>query len=258
MIAPEQFERELWVLSKGHMRSARKYHRDAVRIFRTRVWASSERPKGLRELSYPPKHVTPLNRANLDGDPVFYASAGLPASFVECRLSAGEHVVCSEWRNTMDMTLQGVGLSKDENALSALSNIERIYHEMFTSPDPAMYKFSARVARHLLASDQISGLLYGSVAAQNESQNVALKTAFVDAGLRFINASLYHIKGTPGPYKYVTEEIDFAVPNADDSLDWKGRRRQWMIRKPGDQLEMVSNGWCWDAYDLDGRLFDPE
>ncbi len=103
------------------MRSARKYQRDAVRTTRTRVWAGSDFRKVCANSRIPPKHLTSLNRANLEGDPVFYASAALPASFDEPRLSAGQYVVCSEWRNTMDMTLQGVGLSKDENALSMLS-----------------------------------------------------------------------------------------------------------------------------------------
>ncbi len=253
-ISPEEFERELWAASKGHVRRARQYRSGDVRIYRTRVWDSLERPKSVSDLSYPPKDSTPLNRANLEGEPVFYASAGLPASFVECRLERGQHVACAEWRTTIDVLLQEVGLSGEES----IPDIEKIYEKIFRSTDPKMYRFSARVARHLLSNDRISGLLYPSIAAQNGSHNLALKTGFVDAGLQFVNASLYFIKDITTPQQYQTEEIDFALPTNDGSLDWKGRGRQWVLRKQGDRLKMVSTGWSYDAYDLSGALIDPE
>jgi RES domain len=254
-ISPEEFERELRVLTpKGHRRAARKYNGGAVRIYRTRIWHGLKRPESILDLSYPPKHAAPLNRANLASEPVFYASAGLPASFVECRLERGQHVVCSEWRNTTDMVLQEVGLLAGGNA----SDIERIYHSIFTSTDSAMYKFSARAARQLLCGDQISGLLYSSIAAQNASHNLALKTEFVDAGLRIVNVSLYYLKNVMASLQYEIEEIDFALPKPDCSLDWKGRKRNWTLRKQGDELKMVFNGWSYDAYDVAGALVDPE
>lgn len=265
-ISPEEFERQLWTLSKGHQRRGRQYKSGDVRIYRSTIWPripttnsaanDLERPKSVDDLSYPQKHVTPLNRANLAGEPVFYASAGLPPSLVECRAEKGQHFVCSEWRNTIDLRLQEVGLSATGGTSD---DVERIYHEIFTSTDPAMYRFSARVARHLLGSgNPVSGLLYPSIAAQNASQNVALTIAFVDTGLRFVNASLYHLKSVPAPPQYEIEEIDFALPDHDGTLNWKGRRRQWVIRKQGDELRMVSTGWSWDAYDVAGALVDPE
>jgi hypothetical protein len=200
-ISPEEFERELWALSEGHRRRGRIYKSGDVRIYRTRIWPGPERPKSAADLSYPPKHATHLNRANLEGEPVFYASAALPPSFVECRLEKGQHVVCSEWRNTIDLILQEVGMLADGKTSD---DVERIYHEIFTSTDPAMYTFSARVARHLLSGDSISGLIYKSIAAQNASENLALKTGFVDAGLRLVNTSMYYIKDSSvALHKYV-------------------------------------------------------
>ena len=89
-IAPEDFERQLWGLVKGHQRHGRQYKSGDVRIYRSTVWPrvsatnseidEVERPRFIADLSYPPKHVTPLNRANLAGEPVFYASAGLRPS----------------------------------------------------------------------------------------------------------------------------------------------------------------------------------
>jgi len=105
----------------------------------------------------------PINRANAEGEQVFYASAGLPPSFVECRLEQGQDVVCGEWRNTATMVLQEVGVSETSDA----SGIEELYFEIFTSRDPGIYPYSSRVAHHLM-SGNISGLLYPSIAAQNQ------------------------------------------------------------------------------------------
>jgi hypothetical protein len=121
-----------------------------------------------------------------------------------------------------------------------------------------MYRFSDWVARHLLSGDPISGILYPSIEAQNGSHNLALKTWFVDTGLRFVNASLYYIKDTPVTHTYESEEIDFAISNPDGTLNWKGRKRQWILRNQGDQLKMISTGWSWDGYDLTGTLVNPE
>jgi hypothetical protein len=74
-------------------------------------------------------------------------------------------------------------LSEDQS----LSGIERLYHDIFTSLDPAIYKYSARAAH-------ISGLLYPSIAAQNKSNNLAVKADFVETGLRLVNASFHPIK----------------------------------------------------------------
>jgi hypothetical protein len=151
------------------------------------------------------------------------------------------------------MTLQEVGLSEDQK----LSPIEQLYHDIFTSVDNAIYEYSARVAHHLMTGP-ICGLLYPSIAAQNKSHNLAIKAEFVESGLRLVNASFYHIKEASGRHQYATEELDFCVPDSDGILQWKGRKRQWVLRKQGEQLKMVSNGWTWDAYSPDGRLVEPE
>jgi len=252
-ISPEEFEKELWRLSKGHRREGRKYDAGSIRIYRTRVWNTPERPRTVSEISYPPKHASRLNRANEEDEQVFYASAGLPPSFVESRLERGHNVVCGEWRNTAPMILQEVGLSEDQNP----GSIEGLYHNIFTSPDSGIYRFSARVAHHLM-SGPISGLLYPSIAAHNNSHNLALKAAFVDTGLRLVNASFYHIKDVKDMHQYETDELDFAIPDSTGILEWKGRKKQWVIRKAFGELKMVDTGWSWDAYSPDGSLVDPE
>lgn len=252
LITPGEFEKELWRLATGHRRRGRVYEPGQVRIYRSRIWQESDRPKAQSDISYPPKKVPRLNRANKEGEQIFYASAGLPPSFVECRLEEGHNVVCGEWRNTAKLTLQEVGLEDPD-----LDGIERLYRDIFTSTDPAIYEYSARVAHHLM-SGPISGLLHPSIAAQNKSHNLAIKAEFVESGLRLVNASFFRIKEVGDRHQYKTEELDFAICDSNGLLEWKGRKRQWVLRKQGEELNMVSNGWTWDAYSPEGTLVDPE
>lgn len=80
----------------------------------------------------------------------------------------------------------------------------------------------------------------------------------MDTSLRLINASFYHIKEIKDKHQYETEEVDFAIPDSKGTLEWKGRKKQWVLRKQGEGLKMVSNGWTWDAYSPDGSLVEPE
>jgi hypothetical protein len=252
-ISPEDLERELWKLSEGHQRRGRRYERGTVRIYRTRAWDAVGRPGSVSDLSYPPPEACRLNRANDEREQVFYASAGLPPSFVECRLQSGQHVVCGEWRNVEAMILQEVGLPGDAGTHA----LEQVYREIFTAPAADKYRYSARIAHHLMQG-QVSGILYPSIASQNKSHNLALKAAYVDVGVRLANAALYYVKTVSSGNVFETEEVDFAIPDSEGLLEWKGRRRQWVLRKQGDELKMVSNGWTWDAYAPDGTLVDPE
>ena len=250
--SPEEFEKELWRLSKGHLRRGRKYEASTLRIYRARAWPGTDRPKSVADISYPPKHASRLNRANAEGEQVFYASAGLPPSFVECRLEQGQNVVCGEWRNTALIVLQEVGISE----ISESYGIEQLYLDIFTSPDSAIYPYSSRVAHHLMSGD-ISGLLYPSIAAQNKSHNLAIRAEFVDSALRFANASFFHIKDVKDKHQFQVDELDFATSDSAGLLEWRGRKKQWVLRNHGDQLKVVSNGWTYDAYAADGSLVEP-
>lgn len=53
-ISPEDFLVELWKLSNGIIRTARKYSVNTVSIYRTRVFRENIRPRSVSALSYPP------------------------------------------------------------------------------------------------------------------------------------------------------------------------------------------------------------
>jgi hypothetical protein len=250
-LEPDQLLSELWRLSKGHRRKAKAYNNGTAEIYRTRTYNLLTRPQMVSNISYPPINKAKLQRANKEGQQVFYASAGMPTTLSESRVKPGQYIVFSRWVNTERMVLPEVGFD------TATDGLERIYHDIFTTTDSSKYQFTSVVAEHLMGGDQLAGLMYPSISSQNKSANIVLKKSFVDNHMRCRYASLYHIKSIKGQ-QYNTEEIDFAKPNEAGRLIWKGRVRNWVLKNKGDELKMVSNGWDWNAYLSDGTYVEPE
>lgn len=256
-ILPDQFEKEIWELSKGVKRQGRIYkgsELDPLRLFRSRVFESEKLPVTHSEFSYPPIEWCKLGRANENGLPVFYASAGGPTTFVESRCQVGNIIVISEYRGTSELLVQEVGFSNSQNEKN---EYEKIIHEIFIHPTNEYYDYSSKIAMHLMKGEQLHGITYPSIISNNQSQNVALKTQYADKFLSLIHCTAYRIKSVENPFKYDVEEINFGVNN-NGSVQWKGRKKQWVIRENGGQLAMKANGWQWEAYDINNKLVDPE
>lgn len=249
-ISPEDFLTELWKFSEGHIRKARRYAAGDLVLYRTRTFTKPTTPVNVADLSYPPASVCRLNRANSEGDQVFYASAGLPTTLGESRVNEGEYIIVSKWKNTQEIILQEVGLSQDS------TGIEKLYHDIFTESEESIYPYSAQVAEHLMKFEPPFGLLYPSIINQNHSHNVALKKETVDERLEFINASLYEVGHITDDSKFEVTEFDFASAAGDGKLEWRGRRKQWTV-VPKGELQFVSNGWDWEAFLPDGTYLEP-
>jgi hypothetical protein len=251
-IEPGVFTTELWRLSTGHSRTATRIDTGKAELYRSRVFVRNERPKHTRDLSYPPLKAGRLGRANTDREQIFYGSAGMPTTLGESRVQAGQYLIYGRWTNTADILLQSVGFDGEH------VNLEKLYHDLFTSRDEDMYKYSSLIASHLMTGPGISGLLYPSIANQNQSHNVALTKQFVDSGLRLRYAAVLYVKSRSSDSIYEVEEVDFGKPDANGTLVWAGRRREWNLRNQDDSLEMRANGWEWEAFLPDGTYVDPE
>lgn len=195
-----------------------------------------------------------IGRVNFANAPVFYACAGGPTTFVETRCDVGDIVVVSEFRCTTEMVVQEIGFTDDGQSIT---EYEAIMYELFMAPGSEYYEYSSSIASHLMGADFIHGLTYPSIASGSSSQNLALKTSFVDTALHFVNATAYRIKAITEPFKYQVDEVDFGTVN-QGVVSWKGRKKTWRLTRQGQELRMVSNGWNWDAFDEDDALVDPE
>ena len=249
---PMRFTRELWRLSNGHQRQGRVIHEGQADLYRSRSFETATRPLHGGDLTYPPLNKVRVGRANTDTEQVFYCSAGMPTTLAESRVRAGQYLVSSRWVSTRQLTLQSVGFESES------VDLEKLYHDIFTSSDESTYKYSSLVASHLMNGPQISGLLYPSTINQDQAQNLALKKAFVDSSLNLRYAALYFVKSISSDSLYEVEEIDFARPDEKNKLVWAGRKRQWTLTKQGEELAFVANGWEWNAYRSDGTYVEPE
>jgi len=169
---------------------------------------------------------------------------------MESRCAAGEIIVVSEFRLYCDLFVQQIGLA----STGANSDYELLLHEIFTCPGEDLYHYTSQIAEHLIGSDIIHGLLYPSIAANNQSHNLAIKPLLIDSSAVFINATAYRINSVSDAFNFEVDEIDFGVANGNQVL-WKGRKKQWPNMK---SLRTVSSGWSWDVFSDDGKLVDPE
>lgn len=252
-LEPEQLLNNLNRLSSGHRRPGLRITGQTRDFFRTRTFNSDDKlPVATTDIAYPPQKSALLGRANRPEESIFYASIGMPTTLAESRAKKGDIIVSGRWKNIEELILQSVGFSGKNLGL------EGVYNGIFTSDNESMYKYSSIIAKHLMNGDQIHGISYPSIISGGRSQNVALKKSTVDTNMRLIYASAFRVKELYKNGSYRLEEIDFAIPDDSGKLIWTGRKHKWVLRKQGDELTVISNGWDWDAYLPDGTWVSPE
>ncbi|HEX8925369.1 MAG TPA: RES family NAD+ phosphorylase [Terriglobales bacterium] len=244
-ISPEEFDRRLRELELSYRPRVRAYQAGEAVMFRARDLPQLARPATASEISYPPLHLTGSGRANGEGEQVFYASPQFAPSFMECGLKVGGYVICSRWRNTSRVILRELGLAIDDAI-----GLERSYRELFTAAHPAIYAYSAQVARHIMSDDAIAGLVYPSRAANGRGENFALKRTAADEALQATDASLYLVKKSKDD-SHLLEEIDFARAGENGALVWQGKPA-----RHNGELRVVTEDCEYRAYDADGRLIE--
>ena len=227
-ISPDNFLTNVRELSNQNIRTGIKIS-DETTIFRTRLYNYEAKPKLISELSYPPKEITILQRANNKGEQIFYGSFGYKTAFVESKVKANEYLVVSEWVNIDPLVLMQIGLTTLEASHYGKNNlihdgINKLIHDIFTWRGNELYEYSSIIAYHYLRGDLISGILYPSISSDFESTNVAIHTNFVDKSMRLVQAYLYHVNKVSQPEEYEVNEIAYAIPDSEGNLLWENGR----------------------------------
>jgi hypothetical protein len=111
----------------------------------------------------------------------------------------------------------------------------------------------------MFMAEMFDALLYPTIAMRGNVDNLAIKPCYVDEGkLEFVNARWYRIDSR-NDFQYEATETDFANSFKEDgTLEWKGRKGQWFLRKQWDQLIMKSENGVWVARDVNGNIVEPE
>jgi hypothetical protein len=103
--------------------------------------------------------------------------------------------------------------------------------EMFTQIVPGgqeyRYKVSICLAEMLMSDDRLAGIIYPTIAMFANADNVALKPAFVDAGLHFECADCLLITGARP--RILNSQKLAICRNADEAgaLKWEGYGALW-------------------------------
>ncbi|HEX8591634.1 MAG TPA: RES domain-containing protein [Candidatus Paceibacterota bacterium] len=247
-IAPEEFLKRLQEISNGSELSLKTYSPNKMSMYRTRSVENGKRVSSAQELSYPPAHACEMQRGNVEGEQVFYASSRVPGTLAESRAEKGEHVILSKWSNIRELRVRQI-LTDPEVGSTA-----EIYYHLFTDRDKSIYRYSSLTAHWLRELDPHIGLLYPSLLDDEKDDNLALGKVATDESAGLLHASLYEITEVAPAFRFKVKELDFAVCQ-NGKLQWKGRPREWPT--PGERLRAVFNGWGYDCYDQNGKLVEP-
>jgi hypothetical protein len=264
---------------EGHQVVSRRFH-PGLHMFRARV-CGSERPQNIRDLSYPPPALVGLGRVNRPRQPVLYCSSSTTAAISETRPPVGSTIAVVEWETTEHLAVNHVGYTQETfHALGSDRALERwdgqavdIHHNtpddyitavlatLFTQRiekgEESLYKVSVAVAELLFSDDLFSGLLYPTVQMRAHGDNIAVKTPFADAHLRFVIARLMRVDSQLD-FGYRVTALDTARVLGDDgSIKWRGRPDTWTIPKGHKMTFVLENGF-WVPRDSDGNFIPPD
>ena len=266
-----------------------------LRLYRGVPWAS--KPTKICDLHHPPiERVTTYGRANRPQIPLFYCSTGYPGPFVEIDIKPGGFIALSIWETKEKIFLNSAGdkdfvlkkLGSNRNAQDAFwwnknpqhldtpvnRFISNFYAGEFTKKikkdEEYKYKISTAIAEHLMGTivnfeqlpedapkNRKMGLLYPSIGAWGNMDNLVLYPETVEQALKFVSVEYIRIDEIKDQ-QFRISRIDFANNiSTSGEIEWKGRLPQWELKSQGDTLNFTDENGRWVARLPDGTLVDP-
>lgn len=224
--SPEEFIEILKEQSNGITRTGIMLS-EGTTVYRTRKYNEAILPELKSHISYPPIDITQLQRLSGNGQQLFYASTGYKTAFVECRPKKDEYIVLSEWMHRTPMILSQIGILSNKK----YQELEDFLVKIFSQKDNAYYKYTSKIATHLLSGDTINGLAYPSISSKYESHNLGIKTDYVDNDMTLTQAYLYKIIDVnETDEEFEVEEIAYTEDIYNDRLLWfTGQSRRLFI-----------------------------
>jgi hypothetical protein len=284
-------EADLQLCSTGHLEEMltpifRGYSVEAPRfeppLYLYRGRRCSTKPTNLSDLTYPPKEISDFGRANQIGEAVFYSATARSVPFFELQTRPNDYIALSHWKTTKPALLNHIGFSSEPQCFlgsgreiddiysfvkttRSISDINALVHDYLAAKFSAFvptnqldyYKLTIAISKKLFRDEIFDGLLYPTIQMKGNADNVVLKSSYVDSCLKFVGVEYIFVKSVE-EMKYEVDIIDSAT-KADENgeLMWSGRGLNWVIDKAFGQLQMVSEGGAWVAYDSNGNRVDP-
>jgi hypothetical protein len=267
-------------LMTGYILSTPKYKPGLV-LYRGTPYESKPDHKSF--LSYPPKNIAKINRANREHEPMFYCSNSKNVPFFELGLKPSDRLVISKWETAKELLLNNIGYTK-QNFKKLNSNRENLVFEVkdphpeiydkvnvlikellsnrfsqyISSENTDYYKLTIAIAEKHCIGDFINGLLYPTIPMNGNADNLAIKPSYIDnEGLLFKEVFYIEVKNiSDSKIKY--NKLDWANSISQNGLiEWKGHLPQWKITNDGGELEFKAEKGQWVARDKDGNIVEP-
>lgn len=257
------------------------------RLYRGVPWP--ERPRLVSDASYPPTRFARLNRASRDGQPMFYASLGVPPVFFELRAVAGQRVALSEWEVAEAVWMHNLGFH--EAALRRLGGAAAPVRPQLTQPIPRETKQNAKMRRLLSLAftadtsgdreyryklsvainewlfhkaeplplrpggpkfDRVAGTAYPAMQMKGVADNVAIWPEFVDSCLRIKTIRYVEIERVEEGRSYTVLNLAIAHRFEEGKIVWQDTDGPEEDRR--SHIEFANGQWF--SRDGRGRIYD--
>ncbi|GAB2699661.1 hypothetical protein GCM10027037_25350 [Mucilaginibacter koreensis] len=227
------------------------------------------KPHNFDYLSYPPSNIARQNRANRHGVPVLYCSTTKGTPLFEVKPAVGSYVALVQYKIEKNLEVAKIGFT-DSNFESLKTNREvphsfveknelcltdenkflenylaKTFSQNITTDKIHLYKLTTAIADVLIRHNHIFGLVYPSIAAKGERENIVIKKSFIDeGGIGISHVEWVKITSINEDTIDIFEE-DFARDfGRDKSIYWKGGPGVWETPlgfeiKESDGLQIV-------------------
>ncbi|MDH7459838.1 hypothetical protein QEG73_01070 [Chitinophagaceae bacterium 26-R-25] len=236
----------------------------------------TSKPECYSDIIYPPEHLARLNRANLKGEQMLYASSSKKAVFYELNVQVGDTLVLSTWLTNAYLVFQHVGFTKsslERLGCSAIGGrsieaekeedklVSNFLSENFCkkilATDDSHYLITNAIARIHMQQNDFAGIFYPTIKLNGDDDNFAIKKSVVDAKLLTLDRTEFieitQIKGD----KYQYRIIDVANELIDSKIKWLSPKKSWMLSDDSKDIFYSDDFGEVIAYDENGEPVDP-
>ena len=222
----------------------------------------------ISDISYRKPSEVGEQRANRKGHPVFYTSLQKNSPFFEVRPEIGSCLVISKWKLNHAPKINKIGYRPESlkkiGRISELKNWQIITaprepveisdffantYLISTEQVPNIYKLSISITE-LFLKDGLDGLIYPSVAANGNFDNIVFNTDFTDEHIKFVDAE--YVKITDIENDDNNLQINYSLLDVAEGIDQHGFLN-W--KKDNCILSSVNSNQIMKKYrDIDGNV----
>lgn len=227
------------------------------------------KPNRFSDIIYPPKDKARINRANYDGEQIFYCTTKKKAVLYELDVQIGDTLVLSSWILNAPVLLNTVGFTETnlirlgaddrtpffksegipENAI-IVQFIQEYLGKKFCQfyHNTKSYILTIPIAKFLLGEvsgnslinySEFEGLVYPTIRYSANAHNLALKPLVIEQSKIFLDRVEFIEIMNIYDNKYEYRIVDISDKQNQGALIWKELNNSWLLNDEDDDLYFV-------------------